>query len=76
MPCDGLPPSDPKDVTAIATGYDALVRTAAALGPAREGPIGLVSISFGAGVALDAAGPVGGGHRGRFGLRVRARVRR
>ena len=57
MSCDGLPPSDPKDVTAIATGYDALVRTAAALGPAREGSIGLVSISFGAGVALDATDP-------------------
>ena len=57
MSCDGLPPSDPKDVTAIATGYDALVRTAAALGPARGGSIGLVSISFGAGVALDATDP-------------------
>jgi dienelactone hydrolase len=55
MPCDGLPPSDPKDGPAIAAAYDALVRTADALGPARKGPIGLMGVSFGAGVALDVA---------------------
>jgi len=57
MPCDGLPPNDPSDATNIVNGYEALVRTAHTLGSARQGQIGLVGVSFGAGVALGADDP-------------------
>jgi dienelactone hydrolase len=55
LPCDGLPPNDPLDVTNTLNGYDALVRTAHGLGAARPGPVGIVGVSFGAEVALGVA---------------------
>jgi dienelactone hydrolase len=57
VPCAGLTPNDLSDGTAIANGYRALVSTARALGAARPGPIGIVGVSFGAGVALNAEDP-------------------
>ena len=57
VPCAGLPPNDRSDGATIATGYRALVSTARVLGPAKQGSIGMVGVSFGAGVALNAADP-------------------
>jgi dienelactone hydrolase len=57
MRCPGLPPHDQYDVPTVTHGYGALVDVAQALGAAREGPIGIVGISFGGYVALDAVDP-------------------
>jgi dienelactone hydrolase len=53
LTCDGLPKGDEQDATSAANGYDALVRTAQALGSARPGKVGIVGVSLGAITALS-----------------------
>ena len=57
VPCGGLPPNDLSDTVAVTTAYRALVSTAHALGAVRPGPVGVVGVSAGAGVALDINDP-------------------
>src|SRR4051794_9816531 len=56
LPCEDIAPNDLSNERAIAEGYTALIETALGLEQARKGPVGIVSVSFGAEVALDADG--------------------
>src|SRR4051794_4747227 len=56
LPCEDIAPNDLSNARAIAEGYTALFETALGLEQARKGPVGIVSVSFGAEVALDADG--------------------
>jgi dienelactone hydrolase len=56
LPCEDIAPNDLSNSRAIAEGYTALVQTALGLDQARKGPIGIVGVSFGAEVALNADG--------------------
>ncbi|MEA3057152.1 MAG: Dienelactone hydrolase family [Actinomycetota bacterium] len=57
VPCEGLPPNDPFDTAAVSAAYRALLSTAHALGGTPGQRLGVVGVSFGAGVALDVADP-------------------
>lgn len=57
VPCPGLPPDDLSDTASVTTAYRAVLSTAHALGATRPGPIGVVGVSYGAGVALDVTDP-------------------
>jgi len=57
VPCDGLPKNDPYDSVAITTAYRALLDTAHTIDGAQPGPLGVLGVSLGAGVALDVGDP-------------------
>ena len=57
VPCTGLGAHDPTNTRAVSAAYTSLVNGAKALTVVKQGTFGLVGVSFGAGVALDAVDP-------------------